>query len=87
MAERASWEHMRDDFVPDALADQIAQIKKQIAIAQNVLSNQVRRQQLNPVHMAIEMHRLRSILFTLEKLAAGDAPAAANDSAGASAPH
>jgi hypothetical protein len=63
-----SYQRIRDGFTPAPLPAQIEEIKRQLYLASHALQRQVDKQRLHPERMACHMHRLRSVLYTLEDL-------------------
>jgi hypothetical protein len=63
-----SYQRIRDGFVAAPLPAQIEEIKRQLYRASHALQRQVDNGRLHPERMACHMHRLRSVLYTLEDL-------------------
>lgn len=72
MAERETYNLIWKDFQPCALDEQVKFAEHLLFMKQNYLSKQVAQNKMHPNHLAIEMKRMRSILFTLKQLASAD---------------
>lgn len=55
-------------YKPAPIHDQVAEVRKQLAITRNVLDKKVAREDLHPATAAIELQRLQSALNTLEAI-------------------
>lgn len=53
---------------PLPLREQIACVKRELAIRSNVYARQIARGQVNPAVAATELQRMQSVLRTLEQL-------------------
>lgn len=55
-------------YAPVSLAEQVKELRKQLAITRNVLDQKVRRQQIHPASAAAELQILQNAVGTLEAL-------------------
>lgn len=62
-----NYSQMWRDFKPDPIELQIKEIEAEIAIVGNLMRKKVETNQIHPQVAAARMHRLRSVLWTLEQ--------------------